>query len=70
MKWRKSVKIFDHSPAEKEYDRGSIGRISNLILDVRELHKPLLYAATLSPMSAKRTGPLMYEGKRRCHYFL
>lgn len=47
-----------------------MGRISSLMLDVRELQEPLLYAAALSPIPSERAGPLMYEGKRRCYMFL
>lgn len=68
MKWLESGKIADHIPTEKEYDMGSIGRISNLMLDVRELQEPLLCAAALSLMSAERAGPLMYEEKCMCPY--
>lgn len=65
MRWRESVKMTDHIPAVTEYDEGSVGRISSLMLDVRDLQEPLLYAAALSPMPIERAGPLMYEGKRR-----
>lgn len=37
MRWRESVKMTDHIPAATEYDEGSVGRISSLMLDVREL---------------------------------
>lgn len=46
--------------------RGECKRINSLMLNVRELQEPLLYAATLSPMLIERAGPLIYGGKRRC----
>lgn len=61
-----SVKMTDYISAAREYDEGSVGRISNLMLDVRELQEPLLYGTALSPMPIKRAGPLMYGEKRRC----
>lgn len=56
MRWRESVKITDHIPAATEYNEGSVGRISSLMLDVRELQEPLLYVAALSPMPIERAG--------------
>lgn len=50
MRWRESVKMTNHIPAVTEYDEGSVGRISSLMLDVRELQEPLLYVTALSPM--------------------
>lgn len=66
MRWRESVKMTDHILAATEYDEGSVGRISSLMLDVRELQEPVLYAVALRPMQIERAGHLTYEGKRRC----
>lgn len=66
MRWRESVKMIDHIPTAREYDRGRVGRISSLMLNVQELQELLLYTAALSPMPIERAGPLMYGGKRRC----
>lgn len=66
MRWRRElVKMTDHILATTEYDKGSVGRISSLMLDVWELQEPLLYAAALSLMPIKRARPLMYERKHR-----
>lgn len=54
----------DHILAVTEYDEGSVERISSLILDVRQLQEPLLYAASLSQMPIERAA-LMYEENRR-----
>lgn len=48
MRWRESVKMTDHIPATREYDEGSVERIGSLMLNVRELQDPVLYAAALS----------------------
>lgn len=56
----------DHIPAVRKYDGRSVGRISSLMLDVRELQETLLYAAALSPMEIEQAGPLMYGGKHKC----
>lgn len=55
----------DHFPVVTEYDERNVERISSLMLDVRELQEPLLYAAVLSLMSIEQAGPPVYEGKRR-----
>lgn len=49
-----------------EYDEVSVGRISSLMLDVRELQEPVLYAAALSLMPIEWARHLIYKGKRRC----
>lgn len=55
----------DHNPAAMEYNEGSVGRISNLMLDVQELQEPLLYASALRPMPIEWARQLMYAGKHR-----
>lgn len=37
MRRRESVKMTDHILAMKEYDKGSVGRIRSLMLNLREL---------------------------------
>lgn len=37
MRWRESVKMTDHILATRKYNGKSVGRISSLMLDVREL---------------------------------
>lgn len=66
MRWRESTKMTDHKPAATEYDEGSIGRISSLMLDIRKLKEPVLHAAALSPMPIERAGQLMDKGQCRC----
>lgn len=55
----------DHIPASKEYDVGSVERIRSLVLNVRELQEPVLYAAALNLMPVEKAGKLTYGGKRR-----
>lgn len=50
MRRQESVKMTYHIPSAREYDGGSVEKISSLMLDVRELQEPLLYVAALSPM--------------------
>lgn len=62
---RESVKMTDHIPAATEYNEGSVRRISSLMLDVRNLQEPLLYATALNPMPIEHAGQLMYARNRR-----
>lgn len=54
MRWQESVKMTDHIPATREHDEGSVGRIGSLMVNVRELQEPVLYAAALSPKPVER----------------
>lgn len=65
MRRRESVKLTDHIPATREYDKRSVERIGSLMLNVRELQEPVLYTTALSPMPVEKVGQLIYGGKRR-----
>lgn len=66
MRWRGSTKVTDHKPAASEYDEGSIGRVSSLMLDIRDLKEPVLQAAALSPFPIERAGQLTDKGQCMC----
>lgn len=65
MRWKESMKVTDHIPSTGEYDAGSVGRIRSLVLNVRDLQEPVLYAAALSPMLVEKAAELINGGKRR-----
>lgn len=65
MRWLESVKMTDHIPATGEYDEGSVGRVGSLMLNMRELQEPVLYAAALSLKPVERAGLLTCKGKCR-----
>lgn len=54
------MKVTDHIPATGEYEEGSVRRVGSLVLNVRELQEPVLYAAALSPKPVEKAGELMW----------
>lgn len=68
MRWREPVKMTDHIPSTWEYDAGSMGRNGSLVLNVRNLQEPVLYAASLSPMPVEKARELTDRGKCRWWY--
>lgn len=66
MRWSELIKMTYHKPATTEYEEGSVGRFNSLMLDVRELQEPVLYAAAMSPIPIEWVGQLTYQRQRRC----
>lgn len=58
--------MIDHKPASNEYDERSIGRVSSLMLDIRDLKMPVLQVAALSQIPIGQEGQLKDKGQCMC----